>query len=269
AQIQQASINLSKLDQQKNQLSQEIESAKQDLAAFQSQSREKIADWMFQKFNNQTITTKPIQTPSQTIQDVQTLFGVYTIVSPRKLEPSQKSETTVRFTPAVFTQSLFPVSIKTGPLATSVPIPVGLEFKPGKVLGAFGARNFNLSENDFVDVDTRSPITWNWESNATNQFAGARFEIQMQARSDKPADSQKTALDLPVTIEHDPGKPFLERFQALIGTGIGAVWSLFVALVSVTLSVYFTHKFALHREALNREALNRPKPPDPPKIHIR
>jgi hypothetical protein len=248
AQIQQARKELTGLEREKTKLSEELDGASKSLEAIQRQSKEKIADWMLKKYEKHVVTSEPITTLTQKVQDVHTLFGAYTIVSPRKLEAGKKDETIVRFTPAIFTKDLFPVSIKTGPVATSVPVPQGLEFTPGEVFGAFGARAFELSEKDLVEIDPPSSIIWNWATNATDQFGGAKFQIQMQAKLEQAKESKKASLDLPVEIEWDPGKSFIEKFQGLIGTALGCGWSLIVALISVVGGGFLGHILTLRRE---------------------
>jgi hypothetical protein len=93
-----------------------------------------------------------------------------------------------------------------------------------------------MSPEDLVPIDPTAEIKWSWTTNATKNFKGAKFDIQMQMIREKANQPQKASLDLPLNIAYDKGKGPFEKYAPIIGSIIGGLIGLASAFLVMMLT---------------------------------
>lgn len=194
--------------------------------------RDAVGKWLLDHYGQQTSKGQTIKSGSDTIVVFNTLFGTLVVAAPTKLAAREPGRTTVRFMPGLFHGDIFAEKIHMGPVATLPKVPQGLEFIPGKVDDGRKVYDFQMREQDAVSIDGKEAITWNWESNATNAFQGADFDIVMASRLDAPdgKNLRTSTAKLPVKIPLDAGKSAWEKYGSIISPVAAAVLTLATTL---------------------------------------
>jgi hypothetical protein len=237
------------------QVMQQVMVSQQSLDSIRQGQQEAIAEWMLENYAADFGPQLTIELPQQTVVVTNTLFGAFVVTAPRKLQIPEQSETTVRFTPALFSDELFPDAILIGPVGTSRSIPNGFQFNPGKVVDGQQSRPFKMEEGDQLIVNGKDAIAWHWETNATDKFQGADFSIQMGARRNNGTTSGQDSrmLELPVKIDYDPGKPFAEKYGSIIAAAINLTIGSLIGFSSAFAVMYFGKRIDREDKAKERE----------------
>lgn len=221
AEVRKQRQELATLQQTHAQLMGQVQATEQELSSIRQSQQAAMARWLIDNYGAQMGPPIRITSPEETVEIRNTLFGALIVTAPRKLQIPESSQTTVQFTPALFTGDLFAQHIHLGPVGTTIQTPKGFEFKPGNVTDSHGSRPFQMQESEQIVIDGQTPVMWHWSTNATDEFQGAKFDIQMGARLDDPIQGAiSRQLQLPVEVQYDPRKPFAEKYASIIGAFI-------------------------------------------------
>jgi hypothetical protein len=221
-----------------------VDDSRRVFVQLQRGQQDTVRGWMDSHYGTRVGPAATIEAGSQIIVIQNTLFGTLITAYPHELSPSDIEQTTVKFTPAIFADELFPTQMEIGPSGYSSKIPEDrLILKPARVSGPSWTENFQLGIRK--QVSFASPVEWTWTTEATEQFKGASFSILMEAaQSGGGGNPTKLVAQLPVRIDRKPERSFLEKYGQLLGGGLAGS----VLILSLDLARSYCKKWKEKRE---------------------